>query len=84
MKSLISLKTGKTTYEILRAELKRIEKETGYSPEDWMYQMYDEAYEEYHTAEGFDWEGFEMHMCCLADSFIEFIRDHYQNLNMNM
>ena len=29
----------------------------------------------------FDWEGFELHLSCVADSFIEFIAQHYQHLN---
>ena len=85
MKNLIKIgKDGRSTMGILRQELDHIEHATGYRPEDWMYQMYDEAYEEYWCNDSFDWEGFEMHISCLADSFIEFIAQHYQNLNNNI
>lgn len=81
MKVLISMSRGTTTRAILTAQLDHIERETGYRPEDWLYTIYDEAYEEYMTDDEFDWDGFEMHLSCVADSFIEFIHDHYQHLN---
>ena len=81
MKNLISLRTGKTTMGILRAQLDHIEHATGYRPDDWLSDIYNEAYEEYMQDDGFDWDGFEMHLSCVADSFIEFIAKHYQFLD---
>ena len=81
MKNLIKIGRGMSTMGILRAQLDRIEHATGYRPEDWLSDIYEEAYEEYMTGDSFDWEGFELHMSCVADSFIEFIDQHYQHLN---
>ena len=81
MKNLIAIGRGMSTMGILRQELDRIEHATGYRPEDWLSTIYDEAYEEYWQDDGFDWDGFEMHLSCVADSFIEFIAQHYQHLN---
>lgn len=66
---------------ILRYELDRIEHATGYRPVDWLSDIYDQTYEEYWQDDSFDWDGFEMHLSCVADSFIEFIAQHYQYLN---
>ncbi len=84
MKNLIAIGRGMSTLGILRSQLDHIEHATGYRPEDWLSDAYEEAYEEYMTDQGFDWEGFELHLACLADSFIEFIAQHYQNLNCNI
>lgn len=81
MKNLISIPSGKTTMSILRVQLDHIEHATGYRPVDWLSSIYEEAYEEYMGPDGFDWDGFEMHLSCVADSFIEFIAQHYQFLN---
>lgn len=84
MKNLIKIGRGMSTMGILRQELNRIEQETGYRPVDWLSTIYDEAYEEYMIGDEFDWEGFEMHLSCVADSFIEFIHDHYSDLRMDI
>lgn len=84
MKNLISIRSGSSTMGILRQTLDNIEHATGYRPDDWMSDIYDEAYEEYWSDDSFDWDGFTMHLSCVADSFIEFIAQHYQHLNMNM
>lgn len=84
MKNLIKIGRGMSTMGILRAQLDHIEHATGYRPEDWLSTIYEEAYEEYMTDDEFDWEGFELHLSCVADSFIEFIAQHYQNLNCNI
>lgn len=81
MKNLIAIGRGMSTMGILRQELDHIEHATGYRPEDWLSTIYDEAYEEYWDGDEFDWDGFEMHLSCVADSFIEFIAQHYQHLN---
>lgn len=81
MKNLIAIGRGMSTMGILRQELDHIEHSTGYRPEDWLTDIYDEAYEEYWQDDSFDWDGFEMHLSCVADSFIEFIAQHYQHLN---
>lgn len=84
MKNLIAIGRGMSTLGILRSQLDHIEHSTGYRPEDWLSDVYEEAYDEYMTDEGFDWEGFELHLSCVADSFIEFIAQHYQHLNCNI
>jgi hypothetical protein len=84
MKNLIAIGRGMSTLGILRRELDNIEHATGVRPDDWLSDIYDEAYEEFMTDEGFDWEGFEMHLSCTADSFIEFFVAHYQHLNNNL
>ena len=83
-RNLISVSRGTSTMGIVRTQLDRIETETGYRPEDWLYTMSDEAYDEFFGPDGFDWEAFEMHIACLADSFIEFIEEHYQHLHMSL
>lgn len=83
-RNLISLSKGVSTWSMLNTQLDRIESETGYRPVDWLTDIYDEAYEEYMQGDSFDWDGFGMHLSCVADSFIEFIHDHYQHLNMTM
>ena len=84
MKNLIKIGAGMSTMGILRQELDRIEHATGVRPVDWLSEEYDESYEEFMTYEGFDWDGFMMHMSCMADSFIEFFAQHYQHLNNNI
>ena len=84
MKNLIKIGKGMSTMGILRAQLDHIEHATGYRPEDWLSTIYEEAYDEYWNDGEFDWEGFELHLSCVADSFIEFIAQHYQNLNCNI
>lgn len=84
MTNLISLSRSQTTMQILKHELDRIEQQTGYRPVDWLSSVYDESYEEYMAGDDFDWDGFEMHLSCVADSFIDFIHDHYKDLNMNL
>lgn len=84
MKNLIKIGRGMSTIGILRAQLDHIEHATGYRPEDWLSTIYEEAYDEYWNDDEFDWEGFELHLSCVADSFIEFIAQHYQNLNCNI
>jgi len=84
MKNLIAIGRGMSTLGVLRSQLDHIENTTGYRPEDWLSDVYEEAYDEYMTDEGFDWEGFELHLSCVADSFIEFIAQHYQHLNCNI
>lgn len=84
MKNLIKIGRGMSTMGILRAQLDHIEHATGYRPEDWLSTIYEEAYDEYWNDGEFDWEGFELHLSCVADSFIEFIAQHYQNLNCNI
>lgn len=82
MKNLLSVSRSITTMQIFRRELNRIEQLTGCRPEDWFSTEYEESYDEYMTCDGFDWDGFEMHMSCMADSFIDFIHENYQHLNM--
>lgn len=84
MKNLIKIGRGMSTMGILRAQLDHIEHATGYRPEDWLSTIYEEAYDEYWNDDEFDWEGFELQLSCVADSFIEFIAQHYQNLNCNI
>ena len=81
MKNLISIPKGISTLGILRQVLDDIEHKTGYRPLDWMSDVYDEAYEYYMIDDQFDWDGFELHLTCAADSFVDFIIAHYQNLN---
>lgn len=83
MRNLIKIGRGMSTLGILRAQLDRIEHATGDRPEDWLYHIYDEAYEEYMTDDDFDWDGFEMHLSCVADSYIEFIVENYRTHNCN-
>lgn len=83
--SVISLARGTSTIRIMRRELNRIEQETGVRPEDWLQEIHDDAVDQYmNDTDGFDFDSFEMHMSCTADSFIDFWHDHYQNLNMNL
>ena len=80
--SVISIALGTSTLRIMRRELTRIEQETGVRPEDWMQEVHDEAVDEYRSdCDGFDFEAFDMHMSCVADSFIDFWNEHYQHLN---
>ena len=82
-KSIISLSRGTSSLGIVRRELDRIERVTGYRPIDWLMSAYDEDIDEFYTPEGFDWESFEMHIDALADSYIEFVQQHYQHLNVD-
>lgn len=83
-RTLISIPRGTSTYQILLNSLDYIERMTGYRPVDWLTDVYDEAYEEFIRSDPFDWDGFEMHMSCAADSFVEFIQSHYQHLNNDL
>lgn len=83
--SVISLSRGTSTVRIMRRELHRIEEETGISPEDWMQELHDDAVEQYmDDAVGFDFDAFEMHLSCQADTFIDFWHDHYQYLTLDL
>lgn len=82
MRIIISPSLRKDSFQILRHELDRIEQETGYRPEDWLSDCYEESIPEYMDDAGFDFEAFQWHMSCKADEFIDFINEHYQNLRM--
>lgn len=84
MRIIISPSKGKDSFQILRHELDRIEQETGYRPDDWLSDRYDESIDEYIEGSDFDYDGFEMHLSCVADSFIDFINEHYRDLRMNI
>ena len=76
-----SAPAGVSALCILRQTLDNIERATGYRPVEWMKDIYKEAYRECITAGGFDSDGFRMYMSCVADSFCDFARSHYQHLN---
>jgi hypothetical protein len=82
--SVISLAHGTSTIRIMRRELRRIERATGIYPEDWMQEIHDDAVDLYMTDNDFDFDAFDMHMSCTADSFIDFWNDHHQHLNNNL
>lgn len=82
-KSIISIARGTSTRSIVLRELDRIERMTGDCPEDWLWQMYDEDVDEFYTAEGYDWDAFEMHIACLADHYIDFVREHAKDLTID-
>ena len=83
-RSIISIPRGISTLGIVRRELDRVERLTGVRPEDWMMDVYDEDIDEFYTADGFDWEAFEMHMGFIADSYIDFVDDHQRDLVMDL
>jgi len=83
-KSIISLRRGTSTLALARRELDRIEALTGNRPEDWFMTNYDEDIDEYYTLDGFDWEAFEMHLDLVADSYIDFVHEHYADLVMDL
>ena len=83
-KSIVSIRRSSTTLTLARRELDRIEHLTGCRPVDWFMNTYDEDIDEYYTPDGFDWEGFEMHLALVADSFIDFIVEHYRDLVMDL
>lgn len=83
-RSIISIPRGISTLGIVRRELDRIESLTGDRPVDWMLTNYDEDVDEFYTADGFDWDAFEMHIGCLADHYIDFINEHYKDLKMDI
>ena len=82
--SVISLSLGTSTVRIMRRELNRIEHATGIRPEDWMQEIHDDAVEEYMTDDDFDFDSFDLHMSCVADSFIDFWNEHTQYLNNDL
>ena len=82
--SVISLSLGTSTIRIMRRELNRIEQATGIRPEDWMQEIHDDAVEEYMTDDDFDFDSFDLHMSCVADSFIDFWNEHTQYLNNDL
>ena len=82
--SIISLSRHTSTRDILRSELNRIESATGYRPEDWLTDVYDECIDDFRTGDGFDFDGFSMHLSFMADDFIDFINEHYKDLHMTI
>lgn len=83
-KSIISLRRGTSTLAMARRELDRIEALTGNRPEDWFMTNYDEDIDDYYGPDGFEWDDFEMHLGCLADSYIDFVREHVRDLVMDL
>lgn len=83
-KSIISLRRGTSTLAIARRELDRIESLTGNRPEDWFMTNYDEDIDEYYGPDGFEWDDFEMHLAMVADSYIDFVHEHYADLIMDI
>lgn len=82
--SILSLSRGTSTLAMARSELKRIEAITGYRPVDWLMDIYDESLDDFRSDDGsFDFEGFAMHLSCVADSFIDFTQEHAQHLRMS-
>jgi len=79
--SIISLSRSTSTVRIMRRELNRIEQATGIRPEDWMQEIHDDAVNEYRNDGDFDFDSFDLHLSCVADSFIDFWNEHYQFLN---
>lgn len=84
MRIIISPSLAMDSFQILRHELDRIETETGYRPEDWLSDVYDESLNDYMEDTGFDFEGFRWHLSCKADDFIDFINEHYRDLKMTI
>lgn len=83
--SIISVSRGTSTLSMVRSELNRIESFTGYRPTDWLTDIHDESLDDFRSDDGsFDFDGFAMHLSCVADSFIEFIQEHYQHLHMTI
>lgn len=83
-KSIISLRRGTSTIAIARRELDRIESLTGSRPEDWFMTNYDEDIDDYYGPDGFEWDDFEMHLALVADSYIDFVHEHYADLIMDI
>lgn len=83
-KSIISLRRGTSTLAIARRELDRIESLTGNRPEDWFMTNYDEDIDDYYGPDGFEWDDFEMHLAMVADSYIDFVHEHYADLIMDI
>jgi len=83
-KSIISLRRGTSTLAIARRELDRIESLTGSRPEDWFMTNYDEDIDDYYGPDGFEWDDFEMHLALVADSYIDFVHEHYADLIMDI
>jgi hypothetical protein len=83
-KSIISLRRGTSTLAIARRELDRIESLTGNRPEDWFMTSYDEDIDDYYGPDGFEWDDFEMHLAMVADSYIDFVHEHYADLIMDI
>ena len=83
-KSIISLRRGTSTLSIARRELDRIESLTGNRPEDWFMTNYDEGIDDYYGPDGFEWDDFEMHLALVADSYIDFVHEHYADLIMDI
>ena len=82
-KNIISISRGMSTMDILRRELDRIEQLTGSRPVDWLWSAYDEDLDDYYTADGYDFDAFEMHISALADSFLDFHHDHVRDLHLD-
>ena len=83
-KSIISIRRGTSTLAIARRELDRIESLTGNRPEDWFMTNYDEDIDDYYGPDGFEWDDFEMHLALVADSYIDFVHEHYADLIMDI
>lgn len=83
-KSIISLRLGTSTLALARRELDRIESLTGSRPEDWFMTNYDEDIDDYYGPDGFEWDDFEMHLALVADSYIDFVHEHYADLVMDI
>ena len=83
-KSIISLRRGTSTLAIASRELDRIESLTGNRPEDWFMTNYDEDIDDYYGPDGFEWDDFEMHLALVADSYIDFVHEHYADLIMDI
>lgn len=83
-KSIIFISRGTSTLALARRQLDRIEAITGDRPEDWFMTEYDEDIDDYYDHDGFDWDAFEMHLGCVADHYIDFIQEHYKDLNINL
>lgn len=83
-KSIISIRRGTSTLAIARRELNRIESLTGNRPEDWFMTNYDEDIDDYYGPDGFEWDDFEMHLALVADSYIDFVHEHYADLIMDI
>ena len=83
-KSIISLRRNISTLSIARRELDRIESLTGNRPEDWYMTNYDEDIDDYYGPDGFEFDDFAMHLALVADSYIDFVHEHYADLVMDL
>ena len=84
MKTLSSPLRSAPITSIMTRELDRIERITGYRPEPWLTDRCREAYRDFFTSYGgFDWDEFNWTVSCLADSFIDFAKFHYRDLNLD-